>query len=98
MEHAPERGLDLTVGDTPEAPRGTTDASRGAGDAMPDTVGKDGSPRPWLGIHFECCGAYARIYRNAARSHYEGACPRCRRMLRVPIGPDGTAQRIFRAS
>lgn len=54
-------------------------------------------PRPYLGVLFECCRVYARIYRNREASAYEGRCPRCQRRLTVPIGPEGTDARFFRA-
>jgi hypothetical protein len=53
--------------------------------------------RPFLGISFRCCRAYGRVYKNRQRTAYEGACPRCGRKVRVPIGPDGTNQRFFLA-
>lgn len=56
-----------------------------------------GQPRRWIGIHFECCGVYTRIYVNRDRTAYEGCCPKCLRAVRVKIGPGGTSNRIFRA-
>jgi hypothetical protein len=53
--------------------------------------------RKWLGVLFECCDVYYRIYRNAAGNAYEGRCPRCGLHLRIPISPDGTDARFFRA-
>lgn len=53
--------------------------------------------RDWIGIQFECCGTYARIYKNAAGTAYRGRCPRCLALVEVGIGPDGTDRRLFRA-
>ncbi len=66
--------------------------------APADAVDADGpGARRWLGVHFECCGVYARVYRNRQGTAYVGHCPRCSRSLRIPIGPDGTTSRFFRA-
>jgi len=54
--------------------------------------------RPWLGIYFECCGTYTRIYRNHDESAYAGCCPHCGGRVRIPIGPGGTRARFFTAS
>ncbi len=53
--------------------------------------------RPWIGVQFDCCGIYTRIYRNAAGDAYEGFCPKCARPVHVKVGPGGTPQRLFRA-
>ena len=52
----------------------------------------------FLGIQFDCCNVYSRLYRNEERTYYEGRCPGCLRRLRVRIGREGTADRFFRAS
>jgi hypothetical protein len=83
MPFEPPGSLDLVIGDDSDEPPGARAAS---------------SDRPWIGVHFDCCGVYARVFRDRAAAAYVGACPRCRRSLRVPIGPEGTSQRLFRAS
>lgn len=52
----------------------------------------------FLGVTFECCRVYSRIYPNRAGDAYEGRCPRCMAFLKVAIGPGGTNQRFFTAS
>lgn len=51
----------------------------------------------FLGILFECCNVYRRIYLNKEKNAYEGHCPICRRIVKVRVGLDGTASRFFRA-
>lgn len=53
--------------------------------------------KQYLGVLFECCRVYRRIYRNAEGTAYEGSCPRCGRRVVVPIGPGGSRDRFFRA-
>lgn len=52
--------------------------------------------KSFLGITFECCHVYARIYKNKEGTAYVGMCPKCMRSVRVPIGKGGTGQRFFR--
>ena len=54
--------------------------------------------RKYLGIQFDCCGAYARIYQNKEGTAYVGRCPRCLRPIRIKIGEGGTTNRFFRAT
>ncbi|HEY1628437.1 MAG TPA: hypothetical protein VGF52_01185 [Tepidisphaeraceae bacterium] len=51
--------------------------------------------RPYLSIHFACCGVYSRVYRNNDGTAYAGRCPRCGRTIKFPIGRGGTDQRFF---
>jgi len=53
--------------------------------------------RPWIGIYFECCGVYARVFRRREDQQYEGRCPRCGLSVGVAVGPDGVSARLFRA-
>ncbi len=66
--------------------------------AAEQQAGDQDTARRWLGIQFECCGVYARIYRNRHGSAYTGYCPRCGRAVRIKIGAGGTSHRFFRAT
>lgn len=60
---------------------------------MAKNVGKK-----YIGVHFECCGVYTRIYYNEAVKAYIGNCPLCRRPVRVLVDPDtGIEARFFTA-
>lgn len=53
--------------------------------------------KKFLGIRFECCSVYARIYLREDGTAYEGRCPRCLRPLRIRVGAHGKNARFFRA-
>jgi len=53
--------------------------------------------KSYLGIMFNCCGTYGRIYKNKDGTAYVGRCPRCTRPIKVPIGEGGTNTRFFNA-
>ena len=74
----------LDIHDLDESPAGTDTP------AAPDG-------RRWVGVRFDCCGIYTRIYRNDDDTAYVGRCPRCQRRVRIAIGPGGTSDRLFRA-
>ncbi|MEM9827886.1 MAG: hypothetical protein AAF958_14950 [Planctomycetota bacterium] len=50
----------------------------------------------YLGIQFECCGVYGRIYKRADGLAYAGHCPRCIKPITIGIRPGGTDCRFFR--
>lgn len=54
------------------------------------------SGRPFIGVIFECCGVYQRIYRAPEATAYRGCCPKCLRAIMVPVGKEGTGERFFR--
>lgn len=53
--------------------------------------------KEYLGILFECCRVYTRIYKNKAGDAYVGWCPRCARKVTIPVSPLGTDSRFFKA-
>lgn len=60
----------------------------------------DSSPstgRPWVGIRFDCCSLYTRVYRNSEGTAYDGYCPKCLKKIRLAVGPGGVASRFFKA-
>lgn len=53
--------------------------------------------RPWIGVRFDCCGVYQRIYRSLDGGVYRGRCPKCTRQVTARVGPDGINCRFFTA-
>ena len=53
------------------------------------------SKRPFLSVHFACCGVYQRVYRDADGKAYRGRCPRCARAVTFAVGEGGTSARSF---
>ncbi|MHC5109894.1 MAG: hypothetical protein ACYTHJ_08460 [Planctomycetota bacterium] len=71
-------------------------------EGVDDEDGGGGHPpgfagRPWVGIRFDCCHVYTRVYRNNEGTAYQGSCPHCGRRIRLRVGSDGTSARFFRA-
>lgn len=93
--------LDLTS----DVPRATTSsAASSSGEASSSDAanaaaacGDGGGSRKFVGVRFECCAVYTRVYVNREETAYEGRCPRCARPLRLEIGPGGTDARFFSA-
>ncbi len=54
--------------------------------------------KPFLGVHFQRCKVYGRLYKNQEGDAYEGRCPRCGHRYRVAIGSSGTNKRFFDAN
>jgi hypothetical protein len=53
--------------------------------------------RSFLGVYFERCGVYGRLYKNAEGTAYVGRCPRCGTPYVIRIGAEGTSSRFFKA-
>ncbi len=51
---------------------------------------------PWIGVNFECAGAYVRVYRNPSGTAYLARCPRCSAAVRFRVGAGGTDERFFK--
>jgi hypothetical protein len=54
-----------------------------------------GANRPFLSVHFACCGVYQRVYRDSDGKTYRGRCPRCARAVTFAVGEGGTSARSF---
>ncbi len=57
----------------------------------------ENASRPYVGVLFECCGVYGRVYRNREGTAYVGWCPRCAKKISLRVGPGGSDARFFRA-
>lgn len=78
------RDYKVDLGTTPQSPRTEVRGGPGATEA-----------RPFLSVHFACCGVYQRIYRDADGKAYRGRCPRCALPVTFAVGEGGTAARSF---
>ncbi len=78
----------LDISDNPPARRPAQN-----GGVNPQTTPKP--ERRFVGIRFNCCGIYQRIYINQAGTAYEGRCPKCGKPVKLKVGPGGTDSRFF---
>lgn len=66
----------------------------------PSSVSASSRPtgeRRFVGVQFNCCDVYTRVYINRDETAYEGRCPKCGKQVRLGIGPGGTDSRFFTA-
>jgi len=57
------------------------------------------STRKFIGVWFECCHTYGRLYKNKEGTMYRGRCPKCLRPVQVAINAESeraTNRRFFR--
>ncbi len=50
----------------------------------------------FLGVMFECCNVYGRLYKNKEGTYYTGYCPKCMKSVKIRIGENGTNDRFFK--
>lgn len=62
---------------------------------MPNPNENKPTPRPFIGIHFKCCGVYARIYLNKSGAAYVGHCPKCAAPINVKTAPGGSKEKFW---
>ena len=68
---------------------------------MEEDTNQQSSKRKFLGIWFECCHVYGRLYQNKTGTQYVGRCPKCLRPVKVNINAqseNATNRRFFRGS
>ena len=53
--------------------------------------------RKFLGVMFQCCRVYSRVYINKQNTAYTGMCPRCGKRVEFKVGREGTDSRFFDA-
>lgn len=53
--------------------------------------------KKYVGMLFECCNVYQRIYINKTKTAYSGNCPKCCKKVEIKIALHGTSARFFKA-
>ena len=79
--------LDISSGEGDGAPQSPRTAVRGTPEGS--------AARPYLSVHFACCGVYQRVYRDRDGTTYQGRCPRCATPVKFVVGHGGTSARSF---
>ena len=59
---------------------------------------RDHAGRTWLGVYYECCASYSRVYRRPDETQYRGRCPECGASVSIRVGPNGVAARMLIAT
>jgi len=54
--------------------------------------------KPFVGIIYDCCNQYGRVYLNRKGDALEGRCPRCMKRVVLRISKDGTDDRFLRVN
>ena len=85
-------------GETFDASSEPSDGSTSNRNQRSATQPEGAESRRYIGVRFDCCATYTRIYINAEETAYVGNCPRCGKQVRLRIGPDGTDARFFSVS
>ncbi len=68
---------------------------------MADEDNQEQQKRKFIGVWFECCHTYGRLYKNKEGTLYRGRCPKCLRSIQVRIdsnNENATNRRFFRGS
>lgn len=53
--------------------------------------------KQFIGVKFDCCQVYTRIYANKEETAYVGRCPKCLRKIHIKIHRDGVDCKFFSA-
>ena len=62
---------------------------------------KDKAPRqsrPFVGVTWDCCHVYSRVYLNRRGTAYVGWCPKCGKRIQMNLSPTGSNSRFFNVS
>ena len=56
---------------------------------------KERTTRPYVGITWDCCHVYSRVYLNKKGTAYVGWCPKCGKRVQMNLSPTGSKSRFF---